>query len=238
MNFDDSLCHAPEAEQDTPLTSASIHADFVDWRKGRRRYAVWGIDVDCAPLRAMTSRLRHVLGDCLLPGYERQPHITLRACGFPTPAPVFDDDYSPAHFACHIEALVQAQIPPFRVTVGRPATFPSAAYLSVQDEEGGIAQIRDALIGLEPAEPDFEFVPHITFGLYRRRIPVAQVMQRLAACPDVFARQLDVRQISLMTYEASVITGPLRSICEFNLAEGRVRLRRELRPFLTTIPCS
>jgi len=234
MTSDDTFGLPPDTKRDAQLTSASIHMDFVDWRKGRRRYAVWAIDVDGASLRAATARLRHALGDCMLSGYHRQPHITLRACGFPASERVFDDDYAPAHFARHIEALAQAQIRPFCVTVGRPRTFPSAAYQSVDDDAGGIARIRDALAGLEPAEPDFAFVPHITVGLYRQCIPVTQVIQRMAACPELSSMRLEVRQVALMTYEASVIAGPLRPICAFDLAESRLQIldAEAMRPLL------
>lgn len=224
MTSDDTFGLPPDTQRDAQLTSANIHMDFVDWRKGRRRYAVWAIDVDSANLRATTARLRHALDDCLLAGYDRQPHITLRVCGFPAPERGLDDDYTPADFARHLDALALARVNPFCISIGAPRTFPSAAYLSVEDDAGGIARVRDALAGKEPGEPDFQFVPHVTFGLYRQRVPVAQVIRRMAACPGLSAIQLDVRQVALMTYDASVITGPLRPICAFDLAESRLRV--------------
>jgi len=52
MTFDDTLGLPPDTKRDALLTSASIHLDSVGWRTGRRRYAVWAIDVDSAGLRA------------------------------------------------------------------------------------------------------------------------------------------------------------------------------------------
>lgn len=224
MIYDDTFDPCASPKQDEPLTSSSMHMDFVDWRKGRQRYAVWAIDVDSESVRAAAMLLRHALGDCLLPEYRRQAHVTLRVCGFPAPKRGLDDDYTPADFARHVDALAQARIEPFSMTIGTPRTFPSAAYLSVEDDAGGIARIRDALAGEEPAEPDFAFVPHVTLGLYGRRVPVEQVMRRMAACPGLSAIQVEVRRIALMTYDAAVITGPLRSICAFDLAENRLRV--------------
>lgn len=235
MTFDDPFFGLPpDTEPDARLTSASIHMDFVDWRKGRRRYAVWAIDVDSESVRAATARLRDALGDCLLPEHHRQPHLTVRVCGFPAPERGLDDDYTPADFARHVEALAQARIEPFRITIGAPWTFPGAAYLSVENGAGGVARIREALVGREPGEPDFRFVPHVTVGLYRQSLPIAQVTRRMAACSGLSAIQFEVRRVALMTYDAAVITGPLRSICAFDLAENRLQVldAEAMRPLL------
>lgn len=224
MTFDDTLALPPAIQREALLTSVSIQKDFVDWRKGRQRYAFWAVDIDHASLRAATAHLSHALDDCLLEEYRRQPHITLRICGFPAPERMLDDDYTASDFARHIKALIRARIQPFRIAVAAPRTFPSAPYLSVEDRTGSLARIRHALPGKEPGAPDFLFVPHVTVGLYRQRIPVEQVIRRMAACPGLSVIQLEVRHITLMTYDASVITGPLHSICAFDLAEHRLQV--------------
>ncbi len=234
MRFDETLAFPPAIQREALLTSVSIQKDFVDWRKGRQRYAVWAVDVDHASLRAATAQLRHALDDCLLPEYRRQPHITLRIGGFPAPERGFDDDYAPADFSRHLDALVRAQIHPFRITVGLPHTFPSAPYLSVVDRTSGLARLRHAFPGEEPGGADFRFVPHVTVGLYRQRVPVGQVIERMATCPGLSPIPLEVRQITLMTYEASVISGPLHSVCAFDLAERRLQVldAEAMRPLL------
>ncbi len=234
MTFDDTLALPPAIQREALLTSVSIEKDFVDWRKGRQRYAVWAVDVDTASLRAITEQLRDALDDCLLPGCRRQPHITLRIGGFPAPERGFDDNYSRSDFARHLEALIQARIPPFRITVGAPHTFPSAPYLPVEDRTNGLVRLRRAFPGEEPGRAGFRFVPHVTVGLYRRRVPVAQVIERMAACPRLTPIPLEVRRITLMTYEASIISGPLHSVCAFDLAERRLQVldAEAMRPLL------
>ncbi len=234
MTFDDTLALPPEIQREAPLTSVSVEKDFVDWRKGRQRYAVWAVDVDTASLRAIIEQLRDALDDWLLPGCRRQPHITLRIGGFPAPERGFEEDYSRLDFAHHLDALIQAGIPPFRITVGAPRTFPSAPYLPVEDHTNSLARLRHAFPGDEPGWAGFRFVPHVTVGLYRRRVPVAQVIERMAACPGLSPIPLEVQRITLMTYEASIISGPLHSVCAFDLAERRLQVldAEAMRPLL------
>lgn len=234
MTFDDTLALLPAIQRGALLTSVSIQKDFVDWRKGRQRYAVWAVDVDTASLRGVADRLRNALDDSLFPEYRRQPHITLRIGGFPAPERGFDDDYTPEDFSRHLDALIQARIQPFYITLGPPQTFPSAPYLSVTDHTRGLAQLRHAFPGVEPGGTDFRFVPHVTLGLYCRRVPVAQVIERMAACAGLLPMPLEVRRIALMTYEASILTGPLHSVCAFDLAERRFQVldAEAMRPLL------
>ncbi|MBS1228184.1 MAG: hypothetical protein H6R17_1461 [Proteobacteria bacterium] len=212
------------AESDTAWTVASVRQDFVDWRQGRSRYAVWAIRLDLPSLCAASARMRRHLADYLLPRYDRQPHITLRICGFPGPDQGLGDDYTPATFGAQIEFLERALLRPFSIAVGGPATFPSAAYFSVRDDEGGIARIQQALVGDGPGEKDFPYVPHVTFGLYRGRFRVAEVLQRMRSCPDPISAQFTISELVLMTYQASVITGPLTACCAFDLEQQGLRI--------------
>ncbi len=234
MTFDDTLALLPAIQRGALLTSVSIQKDFVDWRKGRQRYAVWAVDVDTESLRAVADWLRDALDDCLFPEYRRQPHITLRIGGFPAPERGFDDDYTPEDFSRHLDALIEARIQPFHITLGPPQTFPSAPYLSVTDHTRGLARLRHAFPGVEPGGTDFRFVPHVTLGLYCRRVPVAQVIERMAAFAGLLPMPLEVRRIALMTYEASILTGPLHSVCAFDLAERRFQVldAEAMRPLL------
>ena len=212
------------ADSDSSLTVASVRQDFVDWRLGRSRYAVWAIRLDLPSLCAASARMRRHLADYLLPQYDRQPHITLRICGFPGLDKGLGDDFTPALFNAQIEFLERARLRPFSIAIGSPRTFPSAAYFSVNDDEGGIARIRQALVGDGPGEKDFPYVPHVTFGLYRGRFSVAEVLQCMHSCPDPISSRFTVSELVLMTYQASVITGPLTACCEFDLQQQRLRI--------------
>lgn len=220
------MASEPKADPgpDYALTVASQHQDFAVWRQGRSRYAAWIIDVDIPSLRAATARIRNHLEGYLLPGYGRQPHITLRICGFPGSNQGFGDDFTPAVFTTQIKSLELARLEPFAIEIGAPQTFTSAAFFSVRDKEGGVRRARTALGSDGPGERDFPFVPHLTFGLYRRQFSVAGVMQRMGSCPDLEDIQLKIGKLALMTYDASVITGPLTSVCEFDFERQALRV--------------
>ena len=205
-------------------TVATIQKDFVDWRQGRSRYAVWAIDLDLPCLCAASARMRRHLEDYLLPQYGRQPHITLRICGFPGPDRRFNDDYTPDVFSSQIELLEQARLRPFSLGIGNPGSFPSAAYFSVSDDDGGIARIRQALADDGPGEKDFPYVPHVTFGLYRGCFPMTEMLQRMRSCPGPVATQVKVGSLILMSYEAAVICGTLTACAEFDFERQRWRI--------------
>lgn len=205
------------------MTVPNVRTDFVDWRKGRDRYAVWAIDVDLPSVRSASVLMRRLLGDVLLPGYGRQPHVTLAICGFPAVVNTHDDDFAPASFKSQIKALKSASVQPFSIEIGSPASFTSAPFFAVLDGERGVERLRQALGSSGPGERDFCYTPHVTFGLYGAAVPLAPVTRCLqsVALPDL---RLTVRRIALMTYDAAVIDGPLQSICEFDLSRQSMRV--------------
>lgn len=201
-------------------TLANEDRDFSEWRRGRQRYAVWAIAVDETDIAATTAAWRAHLAPYLLPDYRRQPHVTLLPCGFPAAIRVWPDDYGSADFHGHLAALVRARLAPFRIAIGNPDSFASAAYLAVADLDGGIAAARRALLAAGREEAGFAYVPHLTIGLYRDRFPLAEVLGCLQARSGVFPRELAVGALSLLTYEAAVIAGPLTPVGHFDLADG------------------
>ncbi len=209
-----------QPDDDGAWTLPNVQKDFTDWRAGRYRYAVWAIDLDHDWLRDASKKMRPHCADLLLPDYARQPHITLRICGFPSPDRKLGDDYTQADFAAQVSTLKSARIEPFPISIGALDTFTTAPYFSVLDIDGGIVRARRALAmpaGDGPGEKGFPYVPHVTFGLYGGRFPMADVIHRLRSGPENKSVRLTIRKLTLMTYEASVIAGPLTSVCEFDL---------------------
>lgn len=215
---------APPADADAGWTVATIQKDFVDWRQGRSRYAVWAIDLDLPGLGAASARMRRHLDEYFLPQYDRQPHITLRICGFPGPCRGFDDDYTPDLFKSQIGFLERSRLRPFSLSIGSPGSFPSAAYFSVGDDDGGIARVRQVLADDGPGEKNFPYLPHVTFGLYRGRFPMAEVQRRMRSFPGPVATQVTVGSLVLMSYQAAVIGGPLTACGEFDLERQSWRI--------------
>ena len=215
-----------QPDNDATWTLPNVQKDFADWRAGRHRYAVWAIALDHDWLREASEEVRQHCADLLLPNYARQPHITLRICGFPGTDRRLGDDYTPADFAAQVSALESAQIEPFPISIGALDTFTTAPYFSVIDIECGIARSRQALAmpaGDGPGEKGFPYIPHVTFGLYGRRFPMPDVASRLNSAPRIANAQLTVKRLTLMTYEAPVIAGPLTAVCAFDLASQTLR---------------
>jgi 2'-5' RNA ligase len=220
---------SPPTGAEPALTLASEHRDFVEWRRGRRRDALWAIATpDFEP--ALTE-LRQPLADYLLPDYRRQAHVTVYICGFPGgdgASMGAGDDFSAAAFAAQVAALRAARLQPFTLSLGAPDSFSAAAYVALGDEERGVARLRQALAGAGTGScagaNDAPFVAHLTIGLYRARFALSDVRQRLRALPATSATTVAVDRLLLMSYDAAVISGPLLTICAFDLARQSLRV--------------
>ena len=204
------------------LTQPCEQKDFVDWRQGRRYFAVWALDLDLPDLHQASAEIRAVLAAYWLPGYARQPHLTIGICGFPGAVSRRVHDYGFAHFSAQCQALVAAAPASFCLEIGAPDSFASAAYFSVRDLVGGIAILRQILAGEDNAtDDDAGFVPHVTFGLYQAVLPMSEVLAELRARNPLPPLRLTVGKLAWMVYEAAVIGGPLLKVGEFDFASGR-----------------
>lgn len=201
-------------------TIPSVHGDFSEWHGGRPYYALWAIDVDVPAVGRAVAALAGHLAPYLLPGYRRQPHITLRLCGFPGPRPREEGDFTAADLAGHVGSLARAAVKPFEIVVGGPATFESAAYLAVADADGGIARLRRALAGGGPEEGRQPYVPHVTVGLYRAAFSLEKVFAAIGAVPPCAPLALAVKRLHLLAYESAVIGGPLVTLGSFDLGSS------------------
>jgi hypothetical protein len=210
------------------MTLPCVQRDFAEWRQGRIFYAVWALDLDTPELRARSESLRARFAKYFLPDYCRQPHVTIDLCGFPAPEAVLKDDYGFSAFADQLAHLGASQLAPFTIEVGQPDSFSSAAYFSLADTDGGIERLRGALGTTRPAN-DFSYVPHVTFGLHRRAVPLGRMVQELQAADGIENLSVEISKLSLMIYQASVIGGPLSTLAEFDLRCGDLEMREPLR---------
>lgn len=210
-------------------TLISTQRDFVEWRQGRHQYAVWAINLDSPEIQARCDLLAANLGEYLLENYCRQAHLTLAVCGFPAALPQLEDDYSVAEFALQVLKLSTEKCNPFRIEIGRPDSFASAVYLSVIDPEQGISALHQALSKPDDNKTSHPYTPHVTFGLYRRAVPLARIQRLLGEYTNVVPLSWQVSQLSLMTYDAAIIGGALTEICRFDLASHCLLPRRAVR---------
>lgn len=210
-------------------TLGNVQRDFVEWHGGRPRYALWAVDVDVPAVAERVLAADRHLGTLLLDAYRRQPHITLALCGFPQALPRRRDDFGPAQLAAQLAGLRKLGGGPFRISVGGLSSFTSAPFLGVDDTDGGIARVREGLAAGDARRredhPDGGYAPHVTVGLYAGSWSTAEVVSRLNAFGRHEALVLRVERLSLMSYAAHDIGGPLAVAAEFDLADGRLRVR-------------
>lgn len=195
-------------------TLACAQMDFADWRKGRREYALWAIDLDFPEVHRACSDAASRIAACLLANYRRQPHLTLQVCGFPSRRAQHTDDYALSTLLGQVARLQAMELAPFEITVGGLGTFSSAAYLKVDDPSDSIDRLRLTLGNLETGDAPSPYVPHVTFGLYGKSIALPAILEQLGGPAPRLCRQVD--SISLMTYEAAVIGGTLSEIGRFH----------------------
>jgi len=182
--------------------------DYPQWHRGRQRYGVWLAPVDDPALLGCIAEARRQLADLIHPDTQRQPHLTVFVCGFEAATCVANDDFSPAQRQRQIALLTAARGRACTLPLGRADSFASAAFLPVGDPDGRLQGWRDALAGASIEVRQQDYVPHITLGLYRRRVSAAVIRQRLAAIAAPTA-PLRVRELHYATYDARALLGPL-----------------------------
>lgn len=201
-------------------TQPSVRRDFVEWHLGRRPYVFWALDVDTPAVAERVAWYSRLLGDCLLDGYLRQPHVTLDVCGFPAWQPGRDDEFGRELLAGQLAALREAGVAPFSIEVGDPDSFLSAPYMAVADIDGGIAALRRCLAINGEHRLFGDFVPHVTIGLYAKASRFQQIREHLLAGRFDQGLVLPVERLSLMSYAPGEIGGRLKCLADYWLGSG------------------
>ena len=212
-----------------PYTVKNVQQDFKGWRQGRLRYAFWAIDVDVSSVRDQVFIANSHLEEFMLPQYRRQPHITLGISGFLSDTALYADDYAAESFEADLVALRSLQLKPFRVEIGNLASFGSAPFLCVRDDDNHLNRLHRCLhrIGNDAA---FKYVPHVTVGLYAEAWSTALVGRFLDVFSQHHVTHHLVNRISLMSYMAAEIGGELTKIADYDLAHSAIEWY-ELPPF-------
>ena len=184
--------------------------DYPEWHRGRARYGVWLVPVFDESLHDYVRAARQCLSDLLHPSPQRQLHLTLFVCGFEQPARLADDDFTPAQLRRQIELLGQARGGPCVLPLGPVDSFASAAFIPVGDPAGRLSRWRHVLEHAGREVRQATYVPHITLGLYRRKVTAKDLRARLGdiGLPPV---SLKVTELHYATYCARTHFGPLES---------------------------
>jgi len=184
--------------------------DYPEWHRGRERYGLWMLPVEDETVLAYIAQLRARLADLLHPCPRRQPHVTLFVCGFHAAARMHDDDFAPEALSRQLALLSAHDGVPTRLPLGRPDSFASAAFIPLGDPLTRLATWR-AVLSLAASEiRQADYVPHITLGLYRRRVSAQVLRARLQSLPAP-ELSLPVTGLHYATYDARDPFGPLQT---------------------------
>jgi 2'-5' RNA ligase len=209
------------------FTVRNVRRDFPKWHLGRPAYALWALEFDTDGVMSRMQAAHAHLAPWLLDDYSRQPHITLSLCGFPTQRPQHADDFGPARLRAQMDALRQLQPAPFAIDVGGLDTFTSVPYLAVHDDGGQLQALHNCLaVDDLPASPG-SYTPHITVGLYADAWPMAAMQAALGSLVWPERLRVQVTGISLLSYAASVIGGPLQRLASYEFANGALHWHGE-----------
>ena len=197
-----------------PLSSTERRA----WHQERRRYAVWIIEADTAPMRALCDQAHRHLHRWLAPPATRQPHITLAAAGFPVRGAIQPDDYDVAQCRHHKAQLQAAGITAASVQVAGIGSFNGCAFLRVHDAHGLLRRLHRLLCATIPAAQGQQFVPHITLAPYRGVYPLRDI----AEAAHAWSGHLDmpVRRVTLAVFDPRAQEGRLRPVLRIPLREA------------------
>lgn len=203
---------------------ASVDADFSDWHRGRRWFALWALWHEDAALAAQLARLHAHCAGLLRPGYARQPHVTLAVRGFCADHAQRPDDFTPQALARDVATLQALNLGAFVVETAGVGSFSMAPFVQLHDTEGGVAALHAALGGRQrPA-----YVPHWTLGLYGANWPRPVVARRLRRLPPMPRLRLPVTALALLRYDALELSGPLQLLGRYDLARQQFSLANKI----------
>ncbi len=188
-------------------TLATELRDFPEWHHGIRHYAVWTLPVETPAWLERIAYLQQRLAPLLHPGYHRQPHITLFACG------LVDNRHFPPHLGHRqAEALRTLKLSTLQVHAGGLSTFTTAPWLGIHTRDSSLSLIRRTLAGVAPEDsPARDYRPHITLGFYRHSRRLNDIHTRLAAVERELPPlpPLPVKRLQWCHYATNEIQGRL-----------------------------
>nr|WP_180318177.1 2'-5' RNA ligase family protein [Delftia acidovorans] len=219
-------------------SAAGASDDWSGWHLGRRRYAVWVLELHALgpaegeAVRRACAQACQALAAALVPRYERQLHVTLATAGFLDGDAALPDAYGAAELSRDLHALQDLPAAPLQLEFGGWGSFEMAPYLQVRDRSQGGPTLGMLHGALRPARPELAltealrpYVPHVTLGAWNAAWPRAQVLQWISGLPVLEHWQAAVGEIALVSYAADALHGPLTCHARYDLRGRRLQWR-------------
>ena len=199
---------APATARLRPVPTVETHTfanqdrDFPEWHGGIARYGFWAVVVDCPQWQALFDAAgRHVAAH-VLPGYRRQPHITIAAAGL-----IDEAHLSVALRQRQTAAMRAANEVAFDLHAGPLGTFTGSPHVAIRDPSGALLRLRARLQAIARHDPPATYHPHLTIGLYRGAFSLSHMQQQLAAFRVPAVTPLRVRGVSFCAYSTRELQG-------------------------------
>ncbi|HXX53252.1 MAG TPA: 2'-5' RNA ligase family protein [Thermodesulfovibrionales bacterium] len=192
--------------------------DLTDWHRGIAHYGFWAVLVDDQGWLELFETARLHVERFIHPGYKRAPHITVAACGL-----LSEEHFSTTFQRRQKDALIKAKVPPFFLRAGMLDSFASAPYITVEDLDGSLDELRSILATISTEDNPAVYKPHITLGLYRGAFETSMVGNHFREFRSISTSKLSVTELAFCIYETSEIQGPFIVAERVALADsGRV----------------
>ena len=188
-------------------TLATELRDFPEWHRGIRHYAVWALPVEAPAWLARIAHLQQQLAPLLHPGYVRQPHITLFACGL-----VDKHHFRSEQARQQADALRALNLSTLQLNATGLSTFTTAPWLGVRAVDNRLSLIRRTLAAITAEDsPVRHYRPHITLGFYPQAYALDLIHSRLATLDAGLPPlpPLPIKRLELCYYATNEIQGEL-----------------------------
>ena len=187
--------------------------DFSEWHKGISNYGFWCIEI-------VDEEWNHYIRDCqrqlqhrLITDYQRQPHITLCACGL-----IDAQHFSQSQLEQQILAIAEQSLT-FDITMIGIDSFTTAPYIAIESA-GELQQLNKQLASVSEDTAPYVYTPHITLGLYNDDYPSEVIAAELRNLEPVPQHALQVKDLLFASYATHELQGPFTT---------KQRLRLNLR---------
>ncbi len=185
-------------------TLACEERDFIEWHKGHTKYAVWAVCIENTAWHEHLHAARRLLAPFLVKNYQRQEHITVLPCGF-----LASDSFCASRLAAQIEQLNTTKLPAFELHLGSLNSFVSAPYFAIHDATGSLSSLRELLRPQAVEQQNPNYCPHATVGLFDDSYNTKEIASRLRAYDPPNVPPIQVKEITLLSYQTRSICGPL-----------------------------
>ena len=191
-------------------TIPTVQRDYPEWHRGRKKYALWYLEIEDTGLLNYLHDLRHAFSDVLFQPIHRQFHISLYICGFLTDQAHIqqNDDFLRKQLQRQLADLQQRPSSAFKLHVSQIQSFESALMLEIEDPSGKLIDLRHRLAEHAVEIAPLDYCAHITLGVYRAAYRYADIYQRIAAIRQQ-TFEIEVNHLTFGCYQPHILQGPL-----------------------------